>query len=169
MASDSFSAPLATRKPVTGKPVTGKPVTGKPVTLCPSGQPDGEGAIAFGVIVGTVESPRLLHFATPLPVTTELLASAEPVTPTEVFRFASTCEEKACVHFEGTRCRLAERIVEGFDAVAEALPPCQIRASCRWWQQEGQNACMRCPQVVTQNFYVSEQVHNAADPSVYSA
>ncbi len=145
-----------------------QPAPAKPQTLCPSAQPDREGAIAFGIIVGTVETPRLVHLATPQPVTEELLAATEPVTPTEVFRFASTCEEKGCAHYDGSQCRLAERIVKGFETVTETLPPCQIRASCRWWQQEGQNACLRCPQVVTNNFYVSDQLRNAADPSVYS-
>ncbi len=140
-----------------------------PVTLCPSSQPDREGAIAFGIIVGTVDDPRLVHLETPQPVTDELLAMAEPVTPAEMFRFANSCEEKGCAHYEGTRCRLAERIIEHLPPVAEVLPPCQIRASCRWWQQEGKEACYRCPQVVTNNYYVPDQLRDAADPSVYSA
>ncbi|MEH2255413.1 hypothetical protein [Nostoc sp.] len=44
------------------------------------------------------------------------------------------------------------RIVEKLLPVAEALPPYSIRRDCRWWQQEGKAACMRCPQVITDNY-----------------
>jgi hypothetical protein len=135
--------------------------------LCPSARPEMANSVAFAVVVGTVEEPRLAHLAQPQPVTEELLALAEPVSPTEIFRFAATCAQKECQHFDGSNCRLAQRIVEGLPAVVEALPPCQIRSSCRWWQQEGKAACMRCPQIVTDNYAYSEQLLHAADPSVY--
>jgi hypothetical protein len=127
-----------------------------------------EDSVVFGVIVGTSEEPRLAHLVKPQPVTEELLALAEPVAPTEVFRFAASCAGKGCQHFDGNNCRLAARIVENIPAVTEALPPCSIRSSCRWWQQEGKAACMRCPQIVTDNYYPSEQLRRAADPAVYS-
>jgi hypothetical protein len=137
------------------------------IPLCPSARPEMANSVAFAVVVGTVEEPRLAHLAEPLPVTEELLSLAEPVSPTEIFRFAGTCVQKECQHFDGSNCRLAHRIVEGLPAVVEALPPCQIRSSCRWWQQEGKAACMRCPQIVTDTFNYSEQLLQAADPSVY--
>jgi uncharacterized paraquat-inducible protein A len=56
------------------------------------------------------------------------------------------------------------RIVEQLPTVTEALPPCAIRRDCRWWQQEGKAACMRCPQVVTDNYNASEQMRQAAAP-----
>ena len=31
----------------------------------------------------------------------------------------------------------------------EKLKPCAIRSDCRWWQQEGKAACVRCPQVAS--------------------
>lgn len=59
------------------------------------------------------------------------------------------------------------RIVEKLPAVVEQLPPCSIRRDCRWWQQEGKAACMRCPQIITDNYSSSEQLRQAADPSIY--
>lgn len=132
--------------------------------LCPSAQPNMANSFAFGVIGGTVEQPAVKYFAKPEPVTDELLALAEPVKPTEVFRFAASCEAKSCQHFDGNHCQLAARVVEKFPAVAETLPPCTVRSHCRWWQQEGKAACLRCPQVVTELYQASEVQVEVATP-----
>jgi len=97
-----------------------------------------------------------------LPVTEETLALAGPAPPTRVFRFAASCEEKKCMHFDGRDCRLAVRIVQILPAVVERLPPCIVRASCRWHAQEGGAACLRCPQIVTLNTDPSEELKLAA-------
>jgi hypothetical protein len=136
--------------------------------LCPSARPEMENSIVFGVIVGTYEEPRLAHLIEPRSVTADLLALADPVAPTEIFRFAATCAGDDCQHFDGAKCRLATRLVENLETVSEELPPCSIRSSCRWWQQEGKDACMRCPQIVTDNYAPSDRLRQAADPSVYS-
>ena len=107
---------------------------------------------------------RLFWIEQPLPVTGELLAMAAPAKPTEVFRFAAHCEENACCHFDGTNCQLATRIVQILPVVSESLPPCRIRSDCRWFQQEGRPACMRCPQVITQTYNAAEEYAKAAMP-----
>jgi hypothetical protein len=84
-----------------------------------------------------------------LPVSEKLLARSGPAKPTEIFRIAAPCAMTGCKHFEGNACKLAQRIVEGLPSVVNALPPCQIRPTCRWFRQEGRNACLRCPQVIT--------------------
>lgn len=138
-------------------------------TLCPSAQPEMDDSVAFGVVSGTVEEPRLLHFAEPQPVTDELLALAQPVRPTEVFRFAAPCAGHACQHFDGANCQLATRIVQILPAVTSSLPPCTLRAECRWWQQEGRAACLRCPQVVTLDYAASDSMTQAATPETDSS
>lgn len=135
--------------------------------LCPSAQPETEGSVVFGVVGGTVEEPRLAHFVEPQAVTDELLALSNLVTPTEVFRFAAPCAGSACQHFDGSNCRLATKIVQLLSKVVEELPPCRLRPNCRWWQQEGKAACMRCPQIVTETYHPSEQLSQAADPTVF--
>ncbi len=132
--------------------------------LCPSAQPEMAGSVAFGVVGGTPAAPRLAHLARTLPVTDELLKLSDPVKPTEVFRFAAPCAGNACQHFDGTDCRLATRIVQILPAVTGDLPPCQLRPACRWWQQEGKAACLRCPQIVTEVHPLSEDLRRAADP-----
>lgn len=132
--------------------------------LCPSAQPEMTDCVAFGVIGGTVDEPRLTQLTRPLPVTKQLLALSQPVEPTEVFRFAAPCAGNACQHFDGLNCRLAIRIVRVLPTVVQDAPACQLRPTCRWWQQEGIAACLRCPQVVTQTYGPSTQLVEAADP-----
>jgi predicted ribosomally synthesized peptide with nif11-like leader len=136
----------------------------KKVSLCPSAQPDWSNSVVFAISAGTVEAPEVVHLPELQPVTKELLALAEPVTPTEVFRFAAPCAEKGCTHFDGSQCQLVERIVAGVPTVADTLPPCRIRQDCRWWQQEGKEACFRCTQIVTNNYSPSDEVRKAATP-----
>jgi hypothetical protein len=132
--------------------------------LCPSARENQSNSVAFGIAAGTVEEPRVSYLPEIQPVTDELLALAEPVTPTEVFRFAAICVEQGCAHFDGTDCRLAQRIVKGLSEVTDTLPPCRIRQDCRWWLQEGKAACLRCPQVVTDNYSPSAIVAEVATP-----
>ena len=116
---------------------------------CPSAQPDMQDARVFGVIGGSGESPRVSYLReTPL-LDAKLVRRLGVIQPTQVFRFAARCEEARCAHFDGQHCTLAQRIVETLDPVVDALPSCLVRASCRWYAEQGAKACFRCPQVVT--------------------
>ena len=121
-----------------------------------------EGAWVLGVISGSAEQSQVAYLNRNVPVTAGLLAAAAPLKPTEVFRFAAHCEENKCRHFDGSHCQLATRIVQILPAVTDGLPPCLIRAECRWFQQEGKAACMRCPQVVTESYEPDEDFKRAA-------
>ena len=140
----------------------------QPETLCPSAQPDWEGARVIGVVGGTPERPETAYLDQAQPVTREILDLAGPVAPAEVFRFAAPCANSACGHYDGAehKCRLAEKTVRWVAQAVDNLPKCSIRASCRWWQQEGPAACRRCPQVVTINFAPSKAMRDAADPQL---
>ncbi len=133
--------------------------------LCPSGRPEASEAVVFGVVGGTVTAPQVGYLTEPMSVNEDILALSGSVEPTEIFRMASTCANHGCKHFDGSHCRLAMRIVEQLSPVVEALPACQIRPHCRWWQQEGKAACQRCPQVVTDNYYASEWLRQVAAPN----
>jgi hypothetical protein len=43
-------------------------------------------------------------------------------------------------------------------------PRCAIRSQCQWWHQEGVSACLRCPQVLTNNVSPDDLVMAAGDP-----
>lgn len=131
---------------------------------CPSAQPGMLGLRLLGVVEPTEKGPRLAYLNEDVAVTEELLAQTAPAQPTEVFRLAAHCEERHCIHFNGERCKLATRIVQILPAVVDALPRCLIRPTCRWFQQEGKEACVRCPQVVTESSDVSAHYRRAALP-----
>jgi hypothetical protein len=130
--------------------------------LCPSAQPGMENCQVLGVLEGDPERPRLSYLNQHLPATAEILSLAGQASPTEVFRFAATCETKKCLHFDGSKCNLATRVVQILPAVVSTLPPCVVRADCRWYAQEGGSACLRCPQIKTQNRDPSEALKLAA-------
>jgi hypothetical protein len=132
--------------------------------LCPSAQPTMEGSVVFGVLDTRTEVPRVGYLVEPRPVTDELLALASPVAPTQIFRFGAACGGCACRHFDGSDCRLVTRIVQLLPAVVDGLPACRLRPSCRWWQQEGKAACLRCPQIITETLDPPELYRLAADP-----
>jgi hypothetical protein len=117
------------------------------------------------VVGGTVAEPRVAYLDEPVPVTSELLELAQPVEPTEVFRFAAPCVESACQHFDGTRCRLVQKIVALKPTAVDSLPVCRLRSRCRWWLEEGRAACFRCPLVVTRDHQPDEAMVVAADPA----
>ncbi len=116
-------------------------------TLCPSARPDMEGARVYGLVLGTPEMARTAYLDQVRPVNPEILALSGPVSASEIFRIAAPCAGHQCQHFDGAQCQLVQRIVQILPAVADNLPPCRIRAECRWWKQEGRAACARCPQI----------------------
>lgn len=132
--------------------------------LCPSAQPTMSNCQVLGVLTEGEDGRRLSYLNQRLEVTDAVLAMAGPAKPTQVFRFAGTCEENKCAHFDGQDCHLAKRIVQIMPAVVHRLPPCIVRANCRWYVQEGKNACLRCPQVSTWNSYPTEQLKKVAGP-----
>lgn len=136
----------------------------KKIPLCPSARPEGKNSAVFGVVAGTVDKPHVNYFRQPQPVTDELSLVTSPVKPTEVFRISAECTNNGCKHFDGQNCRLATRIANQLPVVTETLPPCPIRRDCRWWQQEGKSACMRCPQIITDRYDSSPLAHQVAKP-----
>jgi hypothetical protein len=121
----------------------------QPMLLCPSAQPDMDRAVVFGIIGGSISGPRVGYLDRPRPVSNEVATFPEEVQPTEVFRIAAPCAERQCRHFLADRCSLASRLIKILPVGESKIPSCSIRSTCRWWAQEGKEACLRCPQVVT--------------------
>lgn len=138
------------------------PGVGEPGLRCPSAQPAMTDAQVLGVVSHDGDGPRVAYLNEFVAVTDELLALSAPSRPGEVFRLAARCEASRCTHFDGERCALATRIVTMLPEVTERLPPCAIRANCRWYQQEERAACMRCPQIVTHNLRADQRLQMVA-------
>ena len=129
--------------------------------LCPSAQPDMQGAIVLGVLGGDAGRPQVHYLNQRLPADAAILARAGP-SPTRVLRLAARCEESKCSHFDGANCRLATRVAKMLDPVVDRLPACSIRRDCRWFAQEGGEACLRCPQVVTESADTDDRFRQVA-------
>jgi hypothetical protein len=133
--------------------------------FCPSAQPDWPGAVVIGTVAGSADEPHVVFTDEPVGVSEEVMKLARPVHPTEVFRFAAPCLCTGCLHFDSGRCSLVQRVVRILPSVTDDLPACPIRSRCRWWLEEGRAACLRCPQVVTENTNPSEEMVVAARPA----
>jgi hypothetical protein len=136
--------------------------------LCPSAQPHTEGAAVFAVVQGTATEPRAAYLDRLVPLTPEIAQTAAPINPEEVFRMAAPCAAHGCRHFGEGRCSLATRLVRLVPSVVASAPPCMLRPDCMWWRQEGVEACLRCPQVVTHMYGASSQLVEAASPPTTS-
>jgi len=99
-----------------------------------------------------------------LPVTQQFVdtASAGGKDPQQHFRFTNKCVEHGCKQWTGSRCGVADRIVEEIETLINFdennLPACSIRSQCRWYNQWNYKACNACPYVVTK---ITEEEINA--------
>ncbi len=97
---------------------------------------------------------RIAAVRTPLPVTEDFVAAASEHGPPEArMRFAGRCATSGCAQWTGSRCGVIDRVMAHLDALKvpldPGLPPCAIRATCRWFDQTGSTACAGCSYVVT--------------------
>jgi hypothetical protein len=122
--------------------------------------------LVFAVRTADPLRPGVRYLDTPVPVTPEVLALADPVDPREVFRIGAPCQRSACAHFDGSRCSLVARLVSEVPAAVEHVPACRLRSRCRWFREEGGAACQRCPIVLTLDVCPSESMADAAAPRV---
>jgi len=71
--------------------------------------------------------------------------------PEERFRFAGRCIEGSCGQWNHDKqhCGLAEKLKATDEQSADFdLQTCPIRDGCRWFKQNGKNACVNCSDVV---------------------
>ncbi len=115
---------------------------------CPSARA-APGATLLGMVGA---GGRIKPLRTAMTVDATFVARARETGPPEArMRFASACVRGACAQWTGTHCGVIERVLThlGTPAVPETLPPCLIRATCRWFAERGGAACGVCDQVVT--------------------
>ena len=129
---------------------------------CPSAQPDMEAARIIGVVTGSPGFPTIAYVEQGVRVDESVAGALGVLDRTEVFRFAAKCESGRCLHFADGRCSLARRIVDQLPEVVDLLPRCQIRATCRWFAEQGGAACRRCPQVLTRIPKADDALNRAA-------
>ena len=118
--------------------------------ICPSA-PATPGALMIGL---RGADGRVANLRTPLRVDAAFCetARASGDRPEARMRFASACVEGECAQWTGERCGVIARVLDHLDRAvdpAEGLPPCAIRADCRWYAEHAARACAACPEVVT--------------------
>jgi hypothetical protein len=134
------------------------------VPLCPSADVDSRDAVVIGVVLGSATAPRVKPLERPVPVSDAIIASTAPLPPTRILRIAAACQDEGCRHFADDRCAFAAKVVRMLPTVTDTLPPCAIRARCRWFAEERAAACLRCPQVVRENPALSRGMAMAGNP-----
>ncbi|MGE0813035.1 MAG: hypothetical protein AB7O28_14235 [Vicinamibacterales bacterium] len=122
-----------------------------PAPQCPSADPRADGARIFGVVRREDgQAPRVEYLDRPVGASGRVLALVGSAPPAAVFRATAPCAESRCGHFDGRRCRLGARVRAHLASAADDLPTCAIRASCRWFREQGAEVCRRCAFVVTE-------------------
>jgi hypothetical protein len=136
--------------------------------FCPSAQPSLGNSLVLGTVnrLGEEASVTLLEHPVKVTEGTILAFAGSQIRPTDVFRFAAPCEQCGCNNWSGSTCRVAEKLVQILPSVGSELPRCKLRSVCQWFAQEGGAACMRCPQVQTDNASLEAALNSVAPASI---
>jgi hypothetical protein len=98
-----------------------------------------------------------------LPVDQDFIdkTSGHVMTPEQRFRFTNRCIEGGCMQWNGTGCKVADKMVNYLESIIQEdeLPSCSIRNQCRWFLQKGADGCRVCTYVVTE--ITAEEIQSA--------
>jgi hypothetical protein len=121
--------------------------TPEPARTCPSSS-----CAPGNLLIGIVRPDGTLAPVRPpleLDATFVARARAGERAPEARMRFAGPCVTDRCRHWQDRRCGVADLAASAApDGDPAELPPCPIRATCRWWAQRGAAACRICPAIV---------------------
>lgn len=115
--------------------------------LCPSARCE-EGAQLLGVVKDDGHVDIIKH---PFPIDGTFIEVANQGQAAETkFRFTNKCIKSGCAQWTGERCGIIDKIIDHIKDEPQryAIPDCSIRPNCRWYHQQGQEACKACPLVV---------------------
>jgi hypothetical protein len=106
-------------------------------------------------LVGMVNGDGTVGFIeTPITIDEDFFATVESAGELErAFRFSTPCIQNGCKQWKDGNCTVIQRIIAADPAWPQQqpqLPACSIRATCRWYAQEGAEACAYC-RVITTN------------------
>ena len=105
------------------------------------------------VLLGLVNENNEIDFIeNKIIVNNTFVAAAQNGTPAEQrFRFANKCVKSGCSQWTGSRCGVIDEVLNTIEEKywKDTLPNCSIRDNCRWFSQNGANACKVCSYVIT--------------------
>lgn len=130
-----------------------EPAAARPAShACPSAPATpGSGLLGVLGLDGKIHNLRTL-----MPVDKNFLAAVRlRGAPEARMRFTSPCQTSGCSQWTGTRCGVIDRAMKEMEVpgapLATDLPACTIRGTCRWYAQNGPQACGTCAYIVTDN------------------
>jgi hypothetical protein len=116
---------------------------------CPSSVAS-PGATLLGMVN---DSGVLGYIETPVEIDESFIEQAgEGAELERSFRFSSKCIKTGCGQWQDGQCGVIKKVMSlnpDWHLNNPQLPSCSIRPTCRWFSQEGANACSYCPYVVT--------------------
>lgn len=116
---------------------------------CPSAAPK-EGAVLLGIVK---QSGEVSMLAQRIEIDESFIETASQGRDLgQRFRFASPCAAKGCANWSGHHCMvldIARQLTHIEPLDDTTLPACSIRNTCRWFMQDGVNACHICPKINT--------------------
>jgi hypothetical protein len=116
--------------------------------MCPSSTCH-TGALLLGVVQS---DKKIALLQTPMPVTEDFVEKAfKAGDPEKRLRFAGRCAKSGCSQWTGSRCGVIDDAMKQMEFAIDnvALPKCDIRPDCRWFNQNGADACKVCPYIIT--------------------
>jgi hypothetical protein len=114
--------------------------------LCPSA-PLYAGSKLLGVVKGENQVDIL---AEPIEVDEIFVQAANKGKPAEQkFRFVNKCLKSGCEQWTENSCGVIKRVLGAMEekVLKAEMPECSIRPECRWFNQEGYQACKVCTMV----------------------
>jgi hypothetical protein len=116
---------------------------GKEKFLCPSA-PMCKGSKLLGIVNAENEIDIIEK---PIDIDNGFTESASKGrAPEQRFRFVNSCVKEGCQQWDGSSCSVVKIVLDKIEKKnwKNELPVCGIRDECRWFTQEGANACKVC-------------------------
>ena len=112
---------------------------------CPSSPEKSKGKI-LGIL--NEKTNRMDILPEPVPVDEEIQKELDRFGDKKMktIRLTNTCATKSCGQWDGTKCSLIGDILSKIEEKKreKGLQECGIRATCRWYAQEKEEACKVC-------------------------
>lgn len=118
-----------------------------PPKFCPSTTPQ-----AGSCLLGVKSADGQIQYIRGLPEAPARLINRLRSHPEEGqhVRLAAPCAEGRCAQWKGGRCSVPSEVRSQIhNAGQSALPKCDLRPKCRWFEQEGAGICALCFRVST--------------------
>jgi hypothetical protein len=105
------------------------------------------------VLLGSVNADGTVGFIeTPITIDEAFMEMGKDLELERSFRFSGKCVQSGCRQWKDGNCTVIKRIITAepdWHLQHPQLPACSIRATCRWYAQEGAKACSYCAYITT--------------------